>query len=188
MFCKMLIVIRAGWLVRACRRCSSSAQESRASLPECVGDACFTRSSGKTPGPIRKIQRTPSPDLANSRKHAQKILLKCLWRLTTVLYQLRCFHSLHLDSPQYELVQTEYWSRPQNSLPPCSGKWRNLELVKWKRSKTHTYWRFVLQLCKQSMVISKARLVYEKIFFFENPLWGWKIMLVMLHPCIFVLQ
>ncbi len=48
-----------------------------------------------------------------------------------------------------------------------------------KRSKTHTYWRFVLQLCKQSMVISKARLVYQKIFFFENPLWGWKVMLVM---------
>jgi hypothetical protein len=128
MFCKMLILIRAWWLVRACRRCSSSAQESRASLLECVGDACFTRSSGNTPEPIRKIQRTRPPDLANSHKHGQKILLKCLWILITVLYQLRWFHSLHLDSPQYELVQTEDWSRSQNSLPPCSGKWRNLEL------------------------------------------------------------
>jgi hypothetical protein len=137
---QMLIVITAGWLVRACRRCSGSAQESRASpwvrrryvLHEILRE--------DTRNPSAKFSEPRSPDLANSHKHAQKILLKCLWRLITVLYQLRWFHSLHLDSPQYELVQTEYWSRPQNSLPPCSGKWRNLELDsvnEAKRTPTH---------------------------------------------------
>jgi hypothetical protein len=184
----MLIVIRAGWLVRACRRCSGSAQESRASLPECVGDACFTRSSGKTPEPIRKIQRTP---ISRSRSFAQtcpgdlvKMSLKthhCSLSASMISFSSSGLTPIRAGA-DWILIKTPKFA--------TSSQWevKKLGTGQCKRSKTHTYWRFVLQMCKQNTVISKARLVYEKIFFFENPLWGWKIMLVMLHPCIFVLQ